>query len=89
MAARWAVTSVTDVAGAEGVTETDAEGPDVPSVLLAATVTEYIFPLVSPVIMQEVVVVVQVALPGVARAMYVVPAASDDDHAILACAFFA
>ena len=58
------------VAGATGVAETGVDGAPVPIALAAVTVKLYEVPFVSPVIVQPRVVVVQVAPPGLAVAVY-------------------
>jgi len=58
-----------NVAGIGNVTETGSEESDVPTALDAVTVTEYVEPLVRPVMTHEVVAVVQLAPPGVAVAV--------------------
>ena len=59
-----------NVAGIGNVTETGSEESDVPTALDAVTVTEYVEPLVRPVMTHEVaVVVVQLLPPGDAVAL--------------------
>ena len=58
------------VSGIDRVTETEAEGSEVPTALVAVTDTSYVVPLVRPVIVHEVaVVVVQLLPPGEAVAV--------------------
>jgi len=57
-----------DVRQVSGVTETARLGAELPSVVRVTTVTEYAVPSVSPVMVQLVVVVEQLAPPGCAVA---------------------